>query len=84
MPSTTIHIPAPLLEVVDTRARAQGISRNRFILLAVERALAEDSAWSPEFLSRLRRPLRGGSAEAVDEMVDQIIQRRSSKKAPDL
>ncbi|MCE7874452.1 ribbon-helix-helix protein, CopG family [bacterium CPR1] len=47
MPATTIHIPTSLLEVVDRRARTEGISRNRFILNALQRALAEDDAWSP-------------------------------------
>jgi metal-responsive CopG/Arc/MetJ family transcriptional regulator len=33
---TTIHIPDPLLERVDARAKTLGISRNRLILEALE------------------------------------------------
>ncbi|GMU57661.1 MAG: hypothetical protein AMXMBFR33_68070 [Candidatus Xenobia bacterium] len=84
MPSTTLHIPASLLEVVDNRARTEGISRNRFILNALQRALAEDDAWSPGFFSKLREPLPKDSARAVQEMVDHIVERRSSKPAPRL
>lgn len=51
MPSTTVRIPGPLLETVDARARAQGISRNRFILRALERVLEEGKSWSLDFLA---------------------------------
>lgn len=79
MGTTTIHIPTPLLEVIDHRARAEGLSRNRFILRAIERALEEDEAWSPGFIERLRRPLPKESARLLDEMVTEIGKNRSSK-----
>lgn len=84
MPSTTVHIPAPLLETVDAHARALGISRNRFILRALERVLEEGKSWSPDFLAELRRPLSGADSAAVESMVHDVLDRLSSKGAPRL
>jgi metal-responsive CopG/Arc/MetJ family transcriptional regulator len=47
-----LPIPKPLLADVDRRARHLGISRNRFIVLALEKALTEEP-WSPGFFERL-------------------------------
>ncbi|MBI3930265.1 MAG: ribbon-helix-helix protein, CopG family [Armatimonadetes bacterium] len=84
MPSTTIHIPASLLEVVDARARAEGISRNRFILRALERVIDEAENWSPDFLAELSQSMLPEDAGAVDEMVVEIARRRSRKSPPAL
>ena len=37
---TTVHIPNPLLQSVDRRARARGISRNRLVVRALEQAVS--------------------------------------------
>lgn len=84
MPSTTIHIPDDLLETVDARAREHGLSRNRFILNALERCLAEEGKWSPGFLAELRTPLTRSDADAVTELVAEVTSRRTSKPAPTL
>jgi hypothetical protein len=52
--ATTIHIPDPLLAKVDRRAKTLKLSRNRFIVAALEKALAEEPPWSPAFLDALR------------------------------
>ncbi len=51
---TTIHIPEPLLAEVDKRAKTLKLSRNRFIVTALEKALAEQPPWSPEFVAALK------------------------------
>jgi len=84
MASTTVHLPEDLLEALDAHAKAQGISRNRFIRRALEQALRERDAWSPGFLEELRRPLSASDARAVDELVEEVRTRRSSKAPPEL
>ena len=48
MPSTTVHIPEPLLHKMNMVVKEKGISRNRFIVLACERALENDAGKWPE------------------------------------
>lgn len=76
---TSVHIPKPLLEAVDRRARALKISRNRLIVQALEREITQGSDWSPGFFSRLETP----STEvkrAVDDMETAIAKGKGSKK----
>ena len=80
---TTVHIPPPLLEAVDRRARALGVSRNRLIVRALEREVSEPSGWSPEFLAWLRHRDAADTA-AVDDMMRAIRSARRSKKPLDL
>lgn len=58
---TTIHVPEALLAEVDKRAKALKLSRNRFILTALEQALAAERGWSPGFIDAVR------GFEPVDE-----------------
>jgi hypothetical protein len=51
---TTIHIPEPLLAEVDKRAKTLNLSRNRFIVDALQKALAAEPPWSPGFLDALQ------------------------------
>jgi len=83
MSSTTVHIPAPLLQIVDARAKEAGISRNRFILQALERAVGEQDAWNPAFFAQLRRA-GAAEAEVVDQMMADIVASRRSKPPIDL
>lgn len=76
--ATIIHIPKPLLEAVDRKARALKISRNRLILRALERELAPGSDWSPGFFERLSA-VHSETAVAVDELLASVHQARSSK-----
>ena len=80
---TTVHIPAPLLKSIDRRAKALGVSRNRLIVRALERAMTERTNWTPEFLERLRRVDRETS-DAVDELLADVKHARRSKEPRDL
>jgi predicted transcriptional regulator len=75
---TTVHIPAPLLKSVDRRATALGMSRNRLIVKALERAVGEQGKWAPEFLERLRQ-VDDETVDAVDELLNNVKQARRSK-----
>ena len=75
---TTIHIPDELLESIDRRARALGISRNRLIVAAIEEAVRKPAAWTDEFLTRLRQ-VDGDTSHAVDDLLISIRQARRSK-----
>ena len=76
---TSVHIPRDLLRAVDRRARSLRVSRNRFIVRAVERELTRDDEWSPGFFEALER-IEPGDVRALGEMLEEIQSRRSSKK----
>jgi predicted transcriptional regulator len=83
--STTVHIPPELLERVDRRAQQLGVSRNLYIRRALERAVEEESSWSPALLKTLRAAASDEEGrKAVDEMMREIRSRRTRKKAPEL
>ena len=77
--ATTVHIPEEILRKVNARAQALNLSRNRFIVNTLEKALDDHGAWSPEFLEFLRGapPLDSG-----DGFLDSIIANRRSKARP--
>jgi hypothetical protein len=81
--TTSIRLPDELIEALDERAAATGLTRSQLIIQAVEQALVQRSSWSPEFLKAIGTP-RPDLEEAADEMVDAIRQRRSRSKAPRL
>jgi hypothetical protein len=76
--ATTFHIPPELLTAIDERARAQKISRNRFVILSLKKALENDDAWSPEFLEALEETDES-TAKVVDAVLEGIKRHRSSK-----
>jgi metal-responsive CopG/Arc/MetJ family transcriptional regulator len=80
---TTVHIPATLLKSVDRRAKALGVSRNRLIVRALERAVSERVEWAPEFLERLRS-VDDDTVRAVDELLDDVKHARRSKPPREL
>jgi hypothetical protein len=80
--ATSVHIPKPLLDAVDRRARLAGVSRNRFIIRALEREVAGGD-WSPGFLEQLADVDDEGRA-AVDGLVEAMGRRRSRKGPPRL
>jgi predicted transcriptional regulator len=80
---TTIHVPAPLLTAVDRRAKALRISRNRLIVQALERAVQDRSAWSREFLDRLR-DVDPATIGEVDQLATAVKRARRSKTPPAL
>jgi len=81
--TTSVRLPEDLLDALDRRAAALGLTRSQLIVQAVEQALEEPSAWSPGFLKAIRAP-RPELERAVDEMMDAIRARRSRKAAPGL
>jgi hypothetical protein len=76
---TSVHIPKPLLDAVDRKARGLQISRNRLIIGALEREVTQGSDWSPGFFAQLSA-VDADTAAAADEMLAAIRARRRSKK----
>lgn len=76
---TTVHIPEDLLNQVDKRAKKLKLSRNRFIVDALQKALAEEPPWSPGFLDALQAfsPLDGEYDVAA-----LVRKNRRSRKGP--
>jgi predicted transcriptional regulator len=81
--ATTVHIPPTLLRLVDRRAKALGLSRNRLIVRALEREVTDRSGWAPEFLEQLRK-VDAETVSAVDELLADVTAARRSKQPHDL
>jgi hypothetical protein len=81
--TTSIRLPEDLIDALDRKAAAQGITRGQLIVQAVEHALTDQSAWSSAFLKAIGSP-RPEREEAVDAMMDAIRARRSRSDAPGL
>ncbi len=83
--ATTVHLPGDLLQSVDERAKELGISRNRYIVRALKKAVAEETTWSNEFLKMLDTAAHDKEAQReIDGMVVAISARRTRKGAPKL
>ena len=83
--STTVHLPSDLLESVDDQARELGISRNRYIILALERSLKAETRWSSRFeeeLAAARADVEG--REALAELRCTVEAARTRKAPPGL
>jgi predicted transcriptional regulator len=82
--TTTVHLPPDLLKQVDQRARELRVSRNQYVRRALERAVKEETRWSPSFLAALEKATDDSEThKAVAEMMG-AISRRSRKRAPKL
>ena len=81
--TTSIRLPEDLIEALDERAAALGITRSQLIIEAVEQALEDRSAWSSGFLKAIGTP-RSDLEEVVGEMIEAIRERRSRSEAPGL
>lgn len=83
--STTIHLSAELLTAVDHRAKDLKLTRNRYIVRALERSLRDDTEWSPALVEELRAAGddREGQ-EVLAEMRRVIAANRTSKGPPAL
>jgi hypothetical protein len=81
--ATSIHVPKPLLDAMDRKARALKISRNRLIVRALERELAPGSDWSPGFFEQLSS-VDADTAAAVDELLTSVRRERRSKPPREL
>ena len=79
---TSVHIPKPLLAAVDRKARSLKISRNRLIVKALEREIAERD-WPPGFFERL--PVLDEKTQRLfDESMTEVRAQRRSKAPPNL
>lgn len=77
---TSVHIPKPLLQAVDRRARALKVSRNKLIVQALEREVTAGADWPAGFFEKLGR-VEPELVSAVDEM-SRAIQANRRSKAP--
>ncbi len=80
-----MHLPADLLASVDRQAQSLAMSRNRYIVRALERALATETGWSAEFVEELasaRTDIEG--RRALEELRAVAAARRTRKGPPAL
>ena len=83
--STTIHLSGDLLAAVDRRAQDLRVTRNRYIVRALERSLSSDTEWSPAFVEELRAARHDPEDHRVlAEMRAAIKANRKSKGPPAL
>ena len=82
---TTIHLSPELLNAVDRTARGLAMSRNRYIVRALERAVQTETGWSADFVERLEAARADPEIQrAADEMRAAIEANRMSKAPPKL
>ena len=86
MPSTTVHIPDPLLAKIDHVVREKNMSRNRFIVQACEAALENDSGDWPDGFFDAEFDEKNGVLlrEGVREMEEAILMKRKSRSGIEL
>jgi hypothetical protein len=76
---TTVHIPKPLLAAVDRKAKALRVSRNKLIVRALEREVA-DRDWTPGLLDG--PPLDEETTKLLEDSLRVVRERRKSKGRP--
>jgi hypothetical protein len=81
--ATSVHIPEPLLQAVDRKAKGLKISRNKLIVRALEREVSHGSDWSPDFFPRLLET-NDELAATMDQALATIRNSRRSKAPPEL
>lgn len=81
---TTVHIPRDLLASVDRQARRKKVSRNRYIIGALQARLEAEAAtdsWPEQLLAGMRAwRADPAHARAARELADQVRASRRSKK----
>lgn len=85
MPTTTIHLPAELLRALDAVARRRKASRNRLVVEACQRLVAEDlGEWPAAFfdMTHLSARDRKELQAAGSEMEEAILKARRSRRKP--
>ena len=83
--STTVHLPADLLATIDRRAQGLGMSRNRYIVRALERTVATEARWSARLVAELAAA--GADSEGRQALVElraAIAANRTRKEPPAL
>lgn len=81
--ATSIHLPKPLLEAVDRKARSLRMSRNQLIVRALQREVQAGGDWSAGFLERLA-DVDPETVDDVDELLAAIRAARVSKQPREL
>ena len=86
---TTVYVPPELLKRVDKRAAALRVSRNRYIVEALQRRLQSESdpnGWPRGFLEQFQAAAHDPGYLAAARQLDRAIasKRKSRKKAPAL
>lgn len=79
--STSIRLPPRLLARVDARARALGVSRNEFLVNAIEAGISVENAWPPELLALLETPLDAGTAGLFEDAIGGVRRARRNRRA---
>ena len=82
--STTVHLPANLLAAVDREAQRHKMSRNRYIINALECALASETAWSSRFVRELAAACADDAGAALEDLRSTVAARRTRKGTPAL
>ena len=80
--STTVHLSPTLLHSVDHRATDLGISRNRYIVRALEQALETETRWSAQFKEELEAARSDAEGQQVLEDMRAAISAGRTRKAP--
>lgn len=86
MATTTVHIPDHLLKRIDDAARGRGVSRNRFVVSALEEALVREAGEWPAgfFESALGPEDRETLKQAAAEMEAAILGNRQNRSGSPL
>lgn len=83
--ATTVRLPQDLVASVDDRAKKLAMSRHRYIIRALERALDSESGWSSRFVDELAAARSDGEArQELEEMAEAIAAKRTRKAPPQL
>ena len=84
MPSTTIHFPPEILKRMDEVAQRRGISRNKLVIRACEKELADDAGEWPSGFFELDMSDRDRSIlrEAGIELENAVLRSRTNRGAP--
>ena len=80
--STTVHLPAALLVSVDRQARELDMSRNRYVVRALERALATETQWSATFVGELTAARGDVEGQRALEQVRAAVTANRTRKGP--
>ena len=80
--STTVHLPADLLASIDRQARALAMSRNRYVIRALERSLASETAWSTDFVEELASARADGEGRRALEELRAVVAAGRTRKGP--
>ena len=80
--STAVHLPADLLVAADREAQARKMSRNRYIVNPLERALATETVWSTRFVEELAAARAEAASAALEDLRGAVAARRTRKGPP--